>query len=182
MKILHSENKVTTQELRFLMVGGTKTDAPKQNPTDGWLSEKQWASFCEMTETFPEKFKNFDDDFTLKRNDWKEVFNSPEPMQVDWPASWSKKLGPIQKLTVLRILRPDKAVPAIQALITSEMGDHFVEGSGALDLGAVYKDSERNRNEPIIFILSPGVDPIAEIMKLADKMGSRGNVLPLSLG
>lgn len=62
------------------------------------------------------------------------------------------------------------------------MGEAFVESGGALDLVSVYKDSQRNRNEPIIFILSPGVDPINEIYKLADKMGSRGNIIPLSLG
>jgi len=83
---------------------------------------------------------------------------------------------------VLRILRPDKVVSGIQKLIAQEIGDQFVESSGSLDLVSVYKDSQRNKNEPIIFILSPGVDPINEIYKLADKMGSRGNVIPLSLG
>jgi len=67
-------------------------------------------------------------------------------------------------------------------LILGELGSHFIEGSGALDLSQVYKDSERDRNQPIIFVLSPGVDPMAEIYKLADKMNFRANVLPLSLG
>ena len=35
---------------------------------------------------------------------------------------------------------------------------------------------------PIIFILSPGVDPISEIEKLAKNMGVRGKMTPLSLG
>jgi len=49
MKIMQTEGKVGISELRFFMVGGTATDSAKPNPGDPWLTNKQWASFVEMT-------------------------------------------------------------------------------------------------------------------------------------
>ena len=185
IKIMQSEGKINNAELRFLLVGTSRTEMSIPNPTTGkgnWLTDKQWAGFLEMTQTFPEIFKDFDTGFATNLAQWEEVFNAVEPMKASWPSGWFERLNMIQRLIVLRILRPDKVVPGIQDLIVNEMGQQFIEGGGALDLAAVYEDSARNKNDPIIFILSPGVDPIAEIMKLADKKGMRSNVIPLSLG
>jgi len=185
IKIMQSENKINNSELRFLLVGTSRTEMSIPNPTaskGNWLTDKQWAGFLEMTQTFPEIFKDFDTGFAANVGQWEEVFNAVEPMKVKWPSEWFERLNMIQRLIVTRILRPDKVVPGIQELIVSEMGQQFIEGGGALDLASVYEDSARNKNDPIIFILSPGVDPIAEIMKLADKKGMRSNVIPLSLG
>ena len=87
----------------------------------------------------------------------RKLFNALEPMKTVWPDGWFEKLTMIQRLIVLRVLRPDKVIPGIQELIASELGEKFIEGGGALDLASVYEDSARSRNDPIIFILSPGV-------------------------
>lgn len=39
-RILLSTEKASMTELRFMMVGGTRTESEKPNPTDGWLSNK----------------------------------------------------------------------------------------------------------------------------------------------
>jgi len=80
---------------------------------------------------------------------------------------------------VLRILRPDKGIQAIEQLITQELGPEFISPP-PFNLELSFKDSKPD--VPIIFILSPGVDPISEIEKLAIKLGLRGKMEPLSLG
>jgi len=50
--------------VRFLMAGATQVDMTKPNPSGdgGWLSDKAWLSFLEMSKSFPQ-FAGFDEDF-----------------------------------------------------------------------------------------------------------------------
>lgn len=49
------------------------------------------------------------------------------------------------------------------------------------DLRACYKDS--NCSTPLIFVLTPGADPISELLKVADELGFSGKKLAsISLG
>ena len=65
----------------------------------------------------------------------------------------SSAITPMQKLCLLKLVRPDCLVPAIQQYVISSLGPHFAE-SGPVSLLSVKKDS--NNTTPIIFILSPG--------------------------
>mmetsp|Transcript_28833 Transcript_28833/g.26127 ORF Transcript_28833/g.26127 Transcript_28833/m.26127 type:complete len:404 (-) Transcript_28833:1211-2422(-) len=94
-KILIQTEKATLEEIRFLMVGGTSTEAEKPNPTDGWLTNKQWASFCELTTALPKSFKEFDEEFITFVNSWKEVWKAAEPMESRWPGGWFDQLSPV---------------------------------------------------------------------------------------
>lgn len=47
MKVLQSEGKITSNEIRFMMVGGTWTETEEKIPADAsWLSNKAWCSIC----------------------------------------------------------------------------------------------------------------------------------------
>lgn len=49
---------------------------------------------------------------------WKELFDSPKPESFPLPEPYEKKLSQFQKLLVLRCLRSDKVVPAVQIFVT----------------------------------------------------------------
>ena len=55
----------------------------------------------------------------------------------------------------MRILRQDKAVPALKKYITNSIGEKYVV-SPSFDIGKAY-DESKNRT-PILFIISPGAD------------------------
>ena len=63
---------------------------------------------------------------------------------------------------VLRIIRPDKVVPAIMKLVKKDpdMGIKYIQPP-PFDLLKSFSDSFNNT--PLIFILSPGADPMAEL-------------------
>ena len=44
---------------------------------------------------------------------WKEMYDSPEPDKFKYPAPFDSLIG-LDKMVVLRTLRPDKMVPAVQ--------------------------------------------------------------------
>lgn len=62
-------------------------------------------------------------------------------------------ISPVQKLCLLKLVRPDCLVPAIQQYVINSLGPHFAQ-PGPVSLHSVKKDS--NNTTPIIFILSPG--------------------------
>ena len=59
------------------------------------------------------------------------------------------------------------------------MGPHFVDPP-AFDLASSYEES--NESTPIIFVLSTGADPTADLLKLAEKRGFSKRLDTISLG
>ena len=180
IKIMTGEGRINPAELRFLMAGGTKTAISQPNPTvkgdRPWLENKDWASLLELSEF--EAFSALPKNFAGHVNDWKTVWESAKPEDMPWPGGIDQKLTQFQKIIVLRILRPDKVVPAIEHMIKLELSEEFISPP-PFNLEISFKDS--GPTIPIIFILSPGVDPITEINKLAKSMGIK-NKTSLSLG
>ena len=69
-------------------------------------------------------------------------------------------------MLILRTIRPDKLVPAIQEFIISTLGKKFIEPP-PFDLEQIYKDS--SSSTPLIFVLSPGSDPTVNLFAFAEK-------------
>jgi len=76
----------------------------------------------------------------------------------------NKNLSGLQFLCVLRCLRPDKIVLGVQDFVVKVMGRKFVEPP-SFDLEACYNDSLPQT--PLVFILSPGSDPMAALLKFS---------------
>lgn len=54
------------------------------------------------------------------------------------PNGYDAKLTPFERVMVLRMLRPDKVVPAISAFVTAALGGRFTEPP-PFDLAGSYK-------------------------------------------
>ena len=86
----------------------------------------------------------------------------------------------MQKLIILRIFRPDRVLSAVQKFIVEYMGSKFTEPP-SFNLASSYKDS--SPSNPLIFILSPGVDPLIHLYKLAEEKGLTTDMIySISLG
>jgi len=80
---------------------------------------------------------------------------------------------------MMKALRPGKMIYAVKEFVKSELGPTYIE-SPPFDLDGVLNDS--NSTTPIIFVLSPGADPIAYLVALAEKKGMKEKLKPMSLG
>lgn len=76
-------------------------------------------------------FKNIKADFESNTNKWKDIYDSLEPHLATFPDPWDKKLNYFQKCLILRLLRYDKIIPAIQHFVSCKFiytiayNDHF---------------------------------------------------------
>jgi dynein heavy chain len=179
ISILRANNEVDAAEWRFILTGGVGVgESFLPNPDSSWVTEKCWNEMCRMSDI--PAFFGFSKGFASRMNSWRELFDSSDPQDYPLPADWDEKLNGFQKLMLLRCLRPDKMTLAIANFIINKMGKRFVEPP-PFDLPSSYADS--NPTSPLIFVLSPGADPMTELLRFAEAKGMGGSkTTSISLG
>ncbi|KAJ3086325.1 Dynein heavy chain 7, axonemal, partial [Quaeritorhiza haematococci] len=167
--ILRNRHELIDAEFQFLITGGIGVSGPATpNPDPTLLSEKAWGEICRMSNDVA-GMHGLRDDF--KVSEWRTFIESSEPYETSPPGRWSN-LSDFQKLLLIRALRPERIVPSIQEFVKLKLGHKFIEPP-TFDLSGSYEDS--NNRSPLIFILSPGVDPMAQLLKFAEDKGFGGN-------
>lgn len=89
------------------------------------------------------------------------------------------RLDSFQKLLVLRVVRPDKLVGAVQTWVMEQMGRKFIEPP-PFDLDRCFQDS--TATTPLIFVLSAGSDPMSGLLKYSDTFGIQVDAISLGQG
>lgn len=117
--------------------------------------------------------------FKHNKNHYKKIFESLEPHKEKFPNLLEQKYTKFQKMLVLKCLRPDKVINAMQDFILHYMGRQFIEPQ-TTNLSIVFKDS--SPATPLIFVLSTGTDPAADLYKFAETMKFTKRMLSISLG
>jgi len=176
INILKGRDEVDDSVWRFLLTGGVGLDNPYPNPCSNWLNERSWSELVRSSDL--PNLKGIKDD--LIDPGWKKFYDSASPHKEIIPAGWDAKLKGLDRLVVLRCIRPDKVVPAVQDYIVENMGRAYVEPP-TFNLPLSYGDA--SSTTPLIFVLSPGADPMAALLKFADEKGFGGDrIQTISLG
>ena len=82
-------------------------------------------------------------------------------------------------MIILRCIRPDKVIPAIFNYIVEQLGESFITPP-QFDLNVVYKDS--TSTTPLIFVLSPGADPLNSLVKFGEQKKKHIDTVSLGQG
>uniref|UniRef100_H2Y7L2 AAA+ ATPase domain-containing protein n=1 Tax=Ciona savignyi TaxID=51511 RepID=H2Y7L2_CIOSA len=177
VNLLRHEGIVDDNDWRFLLTGGVGLDNPHSNPAT-WLPTKSWDELCRLDNL--NHFQGIRKKFPAYKEQWKVIYDSSDPHNKIPPGDWSE-LVEFHRMMLLRCLRPDKMVPAMQNFITNNLGRKFIEPP-PFDLPKTFADS--NSTSPLIFVLSPGADPMASLLKFADDQVGFGGpkMTSLSLG
>uniref|UniRef100_A0A2K5HID3 Dynein axonemal heavy chain 3 n=1 Tax=Colobus angolensis palliatus TaxID=336983 RepID=A0A2K5HID3_COLAP len=175
--IMKQKKEITEEVWYFLLTGGVTLDNPYPNPAPQWLSEKAWAEIVRAS-ALP-KLHGLMDHLEENLDEWKLIYDSAWPHEEQLPGSWKFCQG-LEKMVILRCLRPDKIVPAVREFIAEHMGKLYIEAP-TFDLQGSYNDS--SCCVPLIFVLSPSADPMAGLLKFADDLGMGGTrTQTISLG
>ncbi|CAB0001089.1 unnamed protein product [Nesidiocoris tenuis] len=175
--LMFEKGDLGQDEWMFLLTGGTGLDNPYPNPSS-WLPSQSWDEICRLTHL--PAFAGIKDHLQRNLTDWKRLFDSSEPHFEPLPLPYKDSLNDFQKLIVLRCIRIDKMIPGVQQLVEVKMGHKYIDPP-PFDLQKAFNDS--HCCIPLIFILTPGADPTATLLKFAEDLGFGGGKLnSLSLG
>lgn len=159
--------------------GGRVLDRSQQapNPCPSWVSEEAWDNLSSL-EQLP-AFKGLASSLESAAQDWELWFRQAQPEAAELPRDWDAKCNELQRLLLVRSLRPDRVIFAATTYVANAIGRQFVEPP-VLDLGQVLADS--SPLTPLIFLLSPGVDPTDQLRKLAAERGMVDKLHTVALG
>jgi len=82
-------------------------------------------------------------------------------------------------MIALKCIRPDKVPLAVQHFVTEKMGRQFIEPP-TFSIAKSFKDA--SVTVPLIFVLSPGSDPVADFLRFAEEMNMAKKFDAISLG
>ncbi|KAG1668463.1 hypothetical protein FOA52_005236 [Chlamydomonas sp. UWO 241] len=181
VRILQTANQVNSEEWQYFFKGGAVLDRSSQppNPAPTWISEEAWDNITELN-NLP-NFKGVTSSFNGSQGEWERWYRQNEPESSEMPSEWESKCNELQRMIVVRCLRPDRVIFSATAYVANAMGRKFVEPP-VLDLGETHADS--TSMSPLIFVLSSGVDPTDALRKLANEkgMGSKFHTVALGQG
>jgi dynein heavy chain len=178
IRIMKGDNNMDEGDLRFLLVGPTSdlTEGGPKIPTE-WVGKQRWNEILALS-MLP-GFKGFEGYFQRNIPAFKKIYDSVEAEKEVMPGEWEQKLTRIQKLCFVRAFRLDCLKSAIIEFISHELGQKFVEPP-TFDITKSFADSVNTT--PLIFILSPGTDPVSDVVRFAEKMGMAKRFESISLG
>ncbi|XP_028312358.1 dynein heavy chain 12, axonemal [Gouania willdenowi] len=178
--LLLAKEAIDYSEFMFLLTGGVGLQNTVANPDPSWLQDKSWDEICRASEL--PGLQGLREAFIKIPGDFKPIHESKEPWNVALPAPWNKQLNDLQKMMIVRCLRPDKMVPTVTEYVKRNLGMKFVQPP-PFDLSKSYRDSDCSI--PLVFVLSPGADPMASLIKFAndkDMDGAKFNSISLGQG
>uniref|UniRef100_A0A3Q3RVK4 Dynein axonemal heavy chain 2 n=1 Tax=Mastacembelus armatus TaxID=205130 RepID=A0A3Q3RVK4_9TELE len=178
-KILEVDGKLNMDEYNFFLRGGLVLDKEDQmdNPCTSWLPDSSWDNITELDKLF--NFHGIMTSFEQYPQEWNLWFTSAEPEHATLPGDWENICNEFQKMLIVRSLRQDRVSFCVTSFIVNNLGSFFVEPP-VLDMKAVVEES--TSRTPLIFILSPGVDPTGSLLHLAEASGKSKHFHALSLG
>ncbi|XP_048221841.1 dynein axonemal heavy chain 2 isoform X1 [Perognathus longimembris pacificus] len=178
-KILETSGKLNMDEYNFFLRGGVVLDREGQmdNPCTSWLADAYWDNITEL-----DKLTNFHglmNSFEQYPRDWLLWYTNAAPEKAMLPGEWENACNEMQRMLIVRSLRQDRVAFCVTSFIVSNLGSRFIEPP-VLNMKLVMEDS--TPRSPLVFILSPGVDPTSALLQLAEHTGMAQRFHALSLG
>uniref|UniRef100_A0A8P0S8H0 Dynein axonemal heavy chain 11 n=1 Tax=Canis lupus familiaris TaxID=9615 RepID=A0A8P0S8H0_CANLF len=161
-QILLKKKEIDALELDFLL--RFTVEHTYLSPID-FLTSQSWSALKAIA--LMEEFRGIDRDVEGSAKQWRKWAESECPEKEKLPQEWKKK-SLIQKLIILRAVRPDRMTYALRNFVEEKLGAKYV-GRTRLDLVKAFEES--SPATPIFFFLSPGVDTLKDLEILGKRLG-----------
>ncbi|XP_034877289.1 dynein heavy chain 11, axonemal [Mirounga leonina] len=161
-QILLRKKEIDPLELDFLL--RFTVEHTYLSPVD-FLTTQSWSTLKVVA--LLEEFRGIDRDVEGSAKQWRKWVESECPEKEKLPQEWKKK-SLVQKLIILRAVRPDRMTYALRNFVEEKLGANYV-GRTRVDLVKAFEES--SPATPIFFILSPGVDALKDLEILGKRLG-----------
>jgi len=176
--ILRTDGDLDAVEWHTLLHGTPASFTDDPGSTEGLpldQSQRRLASYC--SQELP-AFANMLEHFKANASLWLDWMRQSSPWSLPPPKDFAEDSS-IRMQLLVKVLRPELLLGAIDGLTASILGDHFIERP-PLELSKAFDDS--SASIPLLFILSSGSDPMEELLRLSHTMGFDGRLHDVSLG
>ena len=161
-QVLLIANDINPIELDFLL---RFPFVPNLTTPVDFMNNNSWGGIKAMSNM--DEFRNLDRDIEGSAKRWKKFVESEAPEKEKFPQEWKNKTS-LQKLCMMRALRPDRMTYAVTDFVTEKLGSKYTEGR-AVEFAKSFEES--GPTSPIFFILSPGVNPLKDVEMHGKKIG-----------
>ncbi|XP_050716714.1 dynein axonemal heavy chain 3-like isoform X3 [Eriocheir sinensis] len=179
VRLQHAKGCLDDDVWRFLLTGVSvhvELNGAAPPPQALWLTNKVWAHLVQAGQC--SSLEDVHKHVAEHLEAWEEVFQSDTPHLAQFPEPYSTLEG-INRLALIKCLRPDKIILAVQNLIRTQFGEEYLSPP-QFDIGLSFDDS--TCYTPLIFILSPGTDPIGVLNRFAQERETEVKVISMGQG
>lgn len=174
-KILITNGKLKEEQVQFFVTNNNNFVGPfLEKPNADWITVEMWHKLHKLSQ-----ISDKEDLLILIQqqiNEWKLYFDGDEDKL---PSNLVDGLTSFEKLMITKIFHPEFITTAVTNFIATEMGNQFVNPP-QFDIHKSFEES--NILTPLIFILSPGIDPIDTLWMFAERLGYSQSMQMISLG
>ncbi|KAA0178390.1 hypothetical protein FNF27_00239 [Cafeteria roenbergensis] len=166
---LHAEKALSKPLWDFFLKGGQVLNRAEQkrNPTD-WLDQAGWDNVTTL-DTLP-GLSGLSSSLEAGPGEWEIWYKSEAPEEEDVPGGFDGRLTELQHMCLVRAIRPDRVLRVVKSFVSSNLGPQFVVPPPNTVRELLEVSDEVT---PVIFVLSPGVDPTKQLLALLDSERSR---------
>jgi dynein heavy chain len=173
VRIALEEGVFTETEWTFLLTGTAGNAEIPANTMSELIPDSMWAELFNLSELAA--LKGF---HAFACEHWAEVRKIEDIFRGELGGDYNG-LSLFQRLLVARALQPDALIDGFRLVVERTLGLDFLESEPA-NINNAYQDS--GPTTPIVFILSAGTDPAADISHFAGISGASDRLKSLSLG
>ena len=171
-RILFESKEISGNELAFIL-----QPEPCDKKKDlAFVPDDVWPLLVSLESVSP-VFNGLLDHMRRNEQSWKEYLASTEPEKMKIP--YEKDLTPFQRLLVLRVFHLHRVREGLRIFVAESLGEKFVTPP-PLNLMNVFKDS--SPLTPLVFIITPGIDPVDEVTGVVSAMDMEKYLRCYSLG
>merc|ERR1719440_1856415 len=168
--ILSGDQDLIPKEFDFYMKGNPSLEKIKDANPCSFISETGWKDL-QLLKTFDDSLKNICEDLKKSSSEWQKWYDKETPETEPMPNNYTEKLDIFKQVLVIKCLRPDRMINATKTFIALKLNEYYVQPP-SLVYEKVFQQS--NEKMPIVFILSPGADPLSDVAKMGEEKGFSG--------
>jgi dynein heavy chain len=107
---------IDMQEYDFFLRGELRksADSHSSGSHPDWINN--WDMIVEMQKQLP-NFANIEGSFTHNGPEWKRWYASSTPETDNLPLEWESKCDKLRKMILLKVIRPDRVLPAVNQFV-----------------------------------------------------------------
>eukprot|EP00210_Caulerpa_lentillifera_P005286 g5050.t1 len=173
LKIAEGEGLLNKRQLEFFLKGNLALEKDNKPKPHDWIPEQGWQDIKKLVE-----ISTIDDpsspltslitNITNNEKEWKEIYDHEAPERMKFPCEETRSLTIFERLLVLRCLRLDRVTKVIREYIATTLGAQYNQPP-VVKYWNLYEQS--TQHTPLLFVLSPGADPVFDVMNLGEQLG-----------